>query len=117
LIRWILKKEKIRNWLWETCRNVQEKPKMTTKIFIGISLIIFSFVIYYGGMIVCGSLAIYLKTPEIAIIGIPALYGLSWLVWLLGMYLLGKVNYIYVKYRLAIYLKNRYSPDTGSGQA
>jgi len=110
VVKWILKKEKVKKWIYNSTHSTIEKPEMTYRIMIGIFLIIFSFAEYYGGMVVCSVLAVYFESPEIVVIGVPLLYGLSWIIWLLGMYLLGKVNYEYVKYRLAIYLKNKYQP-------
>lgn len=114
LINWILKKEKIKTWIEKQTDSAMEKPVMSYKIMTGIALIAFSFVVQYVGIIVSSFLAIYFKAPEIAAIAIPLLYSLSWIIWLLGMFLLGKVNYEYVKYRLAIYLKNKYQADITS---
>ena len=65
------------------------KKKPTPKIIAGILLIITSFIICWPAISVLGAISIYYKAPIIVIAGGPLLYGLSHLVFLLGMYFSG----------------------------
>lgn len=101
MIKWILNREKIKNWIIKQSEVLVEKPKFDLKLSIGLFLIIFSFIEYYGGAFIAVSLSVYFENARIAVIGVPAAYGLSWLLWISGMFLLGKQNYKYALYKFA----------------
>jgi len=65
------------------------KKKPTVRIILGISAIGFSYIIAWPAISVLGIISIYLNKPLLVVIGGPLLYGLSHLVFLLGMYLAG----------------------------
>ena len=65
----------------------KEKPSM--RVVIGISTIAFSYIIGWPAVGALGALSIYLEKPLVVAIGGPLIYGLSHLVFLLGMYLAG----------------------------
>ncbi len=65
------------------------KEKPTPLVVIGVLAIIFSFIIGWPAVAAFGILAVKLHNPWIAAIGGPLTYGLSHLVFLLGMYLSG----------------------------
>ncbi|MDI6743118.1 MAG: hypothetical protein QMD11_10330 [Smithella sp.] len=81
----------------EFCRNaINERADLavlrqnhTLLEKIGISLIVFSFVMVIPSFFIVGFIAADLKKPVIGIIGIPAAYGISWLILMLGMYVTG----------------------------
>ena len=108
MLKRVLKNKRIRKWVEKQTETLKEKPRFTTRLFIGLFLVIFSFVVNYFGLLASSSLAIYFSYPEIALFGVPGFYGLSWLIWIFGMFLLGKANYDYANYKLANYLKNKY---------
>ena len=59
------------------------------RILAGIFAIAFSYVIGWPAIGVLGTLSVYFKQPLLVVIGGPVTYGLSHLVFLLGMYLAG----------------------------
>lgn len=81
----------------EFCRNaINEsvdlnifKKKMTAPVFIGLFLIVFSYAIGIPAFFVVGIIAAKLRKPVLGVVGIPVIYGFSWLLLMLGMYLTG----------------------------
>jgi len=65
------------------------KKKPSIRIILGISAIGFSYIIGWPAISGLGAISIYLNKPLLLAIGGPLLYGLSHLVFLLGMYLAG----------------------------
>jgi hypothetical protein len=65
------------------------KEKPSIRVILGVSAICFSYVIGWPAISALGALAIYLNRPLLIAIGGPLVYGLSHLVFLLGMYLAG----------------------------
>jgi hypothetical protein len=59
------------------------------KVIVGITAILFSYVIGWPAVTFIGGVAVYFEEPLIAAIGGPLIYALSHLVFLLGMYLAG----------------------------
>jgi hypothetical protein len=76
----------------------KEKPSIRT--ILGVSAIGFSYIIGWPAISALGALAVYLNRPWLIVIGGPLLYGLSHLVFLLGMYLAG-ANYTKIFFRWA----------------
>ncbi len=67
------------------------KGKPTPKIIAGLLAIIVSYIIGWPAIAALGVLALKLHEPWIVVVGGPVTYGLSHLVFLLGMYLCGAV--------------------------
>ena len=65
------------------------KQRPTPRIILGMATIAFSYVIGWPAVSLLGTLAVYFKKPLLVIIGGPLTYGLSHLVFILGMYLAG----------------------------
>ena len=65
------------------------KKKPSMRVVFGISVVAFSYIIGWPAVGALGMLSIYLEKPLIVAIGGPITYGLSHLVFLLGMYLAG----------------------------
>lgn len=76
------------------------KKKPSARVVIGISTIAFSYVIGWPAVGALALLSIYLEKPLIVAIGGPLTYGLSHLVFILGMYLAG-ANYTRIFLRWA----------------
>jgi hypothetical protein len=76
----------------------KEKPSM--QIIIGLSLMGFSYIIGWPAIGALGVLSVYLKKPLLIAIGGPLLYGMSHLVFMLGMYFAG-YNYTKIFLRWA----------------
>lgn len=66
------------------------KEKPTTVVGIGIGLIAFSYVIGLPAVIFLGALAVWLNEPLIGIVGIPLIYGISTLIFFIGIKMAGK---------------------------
>jgi hypothetical protein len=67
----------------------REKP--TPVVLAGVFAIGFSFLLGWPAIFALGLLSIKLQTPWIVVVGGPLTYGLSHLVFLLGMYLSGAI--------------------------
>jgi hypothetical protein len=65
----------------------REKP--TPRIIAGVSAIIISYIIGWPAVALIGFIAARIREPWLAAIGCPLVYGLSHLVFMLGMYLAG----------------------------
>ena len=70
------------------------------KVIAGVGAICFSYVIGWPMVTFLGGMAVYFDRPLIAVIGGPLVYGLSHLVFLLGMYLAG-AEYTWIFFRWA----------------
>ncbi len=68
----------------------REKPSL--RLVLGVSLIGLSFLIAWPAITLCGIIAVAYDQPMVFVIGAPAFYATSWLVWALGMYLTGAEN-------------------------
>jgi hypothetical protein len=66
----------------------REKPAM--QVYVGIGLILISYVIGWPAVGMLSLIAFYTREPLILVIGGPLVYGLSHLVFLAGLYLAGK---------------------------
>jgi hypothetical protein len=65
------------------------KDKPTPRIIAGGAAIVISYIIGWPAVAVVGVIATHLHNPWLAAVGCPLVYGLSHLVFLLGMYLAG----------------------------
>ncbi len=65
----------------------RERP--TPRAIVGLSAIGISYIIGWPAVALLGAVSIHLNKPMIALIGGPVTYGLSHLVFILGMYLAG----------------------------
>ena len=65
------------------------KERPSVQVLTGVFLICLSFLLGWPAVAVSGVLALKLEEPLIAVIGGPLIYGLSHLVFLLGMYFSG----------------------------
>ncbi|HOT44595.1 MAG TPA: hypothetical protein PLM53_09030 [Spirochaetota bacterium] len=82
----------------------REKP--SARILFGIFLMAFSYVIGWPAVALFGALSIYFKEPLIVILGGPAIYGTSHLVFLAGMYLAGaRYTYIFLRWATRKFLE------------
>ncbi len=65
------------------------RKKPSLRIIAGVSAILFSYIIGWPAVALIGVIAAKLHEPWLAAIGCPLIYGLSHVVFLLGMYLAG----------------------------
>ena len=65
------------------------KEKLTAGVITGLVLIAVSYPIGLPAVFVVGGIAAWLEKPMVGLIGIPLTYGISWLLFMLGVYLAG----------------------------
>ena len=65
------------------------EKKLTATVIVGLILIAFSNLIGLPALFIIGVIAAWLERPMLAFIGIPLIYGISWLLFMLGVYLAG----------------------------
>jgi hypothetical protein len=58
------------------------------RIVVGLSLVVASYLLGWPAIIALGAVAAWLSRPKL-LLGGPALYGLSWLVFAIGLVLIG----------------------------
>lgn len=89
------------------------KQRPSLRVITGVGAIMFSYVIGWPLIAVLGAISIHLNQPLVVAVGGPVAYGLSHLVFLLGMYLAGaEYSMIFLRWatRVAVVkLLNRYS--------
>jgi hypothetical protein len=66
------------------------KEKLTPAVRTGIILIVFSYIIGLPAVIALGAFAVWWKEPLIGIIGIPLIYGISTVIFIIGIRMAGK---------------------------
>jgi ABC-type microcin C transport system permease subunit YejB len=75
------------------------KEKPSVRIILGVSTILFSYVISWPAIGALGAISVYLNKPLLVVIGGPLLYGFSHLVFIFGMYLAGaKYSKIFLRW-------------------
>jgi hypothetical protein len=67
---------------------VYKRP--TVRVKIGLSLILLSYVICWPAIGVLGAISLYTEEPMILIVGGPIMYGVSHLMFLIGIYFAGR---------------------------
>jgi hypothetical protein len=65
------------------------KRKPTARMYVGLALILFSYIIGWPAVALLGFIAFHTGEPLVAVVGGPLTYGLSHLVFLVGAYLAG----------------------------
>lgn len=65
------------------------KEKLTASVIAGLVLIAVSYPIGLPAVFIVGGIAAWMEKPMVGIIGIPLTYGISWLLFMLGLYLAG----------------------------
>jgi hypothetical protein len=79
----------VRSALAENADLSAFKQKPSLKVVLGVSAIGLSYIIGWPLITLLGILAVYYELPALVLLGGPVAYGLSHLVFLLGMYLAG----------------------------
>lgn len=87
----------------------REKP--SARILFGLFLMVFSYVIGWPAVALFGILSVCFNQPLIVILGGPAIYGTSHLVFLAGMYLAGaKYTYFFFRWATRKFLEKYLGP-------
>lgn len=75
------------------------KGKPSLDVVLGVSAILISYVIGWPLISMLGAAAVYYERPVIVLVGGPLAYGLSHLVFMLGMYLAGaRYSWIFLRW-------------------
>jgi hypothetical protein len=92
----------------------RERP--TLRVIAGVGLILFSYLVGWPLISLLTAAAIYLEQPLIVAIGGPVAYGLSHLIFILGMVLAGaKYTAIFLRWatrKAVVKLQRRYPPPS-----
>jgi hypothetical protein len=89
----------VRNALAENADLSAFKGKPSVEVVLGVSAILISYVICWPVITLLGAAAVYYQRPVIILVGGPLAYGLSHLVFLLGMYLAGaRYSWIFLRW-------------------
>ncbi len=89
----------VRNALLEEADLSAFRQKPSLRIIAGVGAILFSYVIGWPLITLLGAAAVYFERPAIVLVGGPLAYGLSHLVFLLGMYLAGaRYSWIFLRW-------------------
>ena len=78
------------------------KERMTPRLITGLILIALSFIIGWPAVAALSVLAVWFKQPLIAIIGCPATYALSYVVFIIGAWLSRAPHYMGILARYTI---------------
>lgn len=71
----------------------QERPSV--RLVVGLVILALSFILGWPLIAACGVAAVWLGNPYVILIGGPAIYGFSWLLWAVSMVLTGHESYKY----------------------
>jgi hypothetical protein len=92
------------------------KERPTVRTIVGVALILFSYLVGWPFISLLTLASFYFDQPLIIVIGGPVTYGLSHLIFILGMYLAGaKYTAIFLRWatRMAmVKLQRRYPPPS-----
>jgi ABC-type microcin C transport system permease subunit YejB len=99
----IAKSDYVRSALNDKADLSAFKERPTVRIILGVSAILFSYIISWPAIGALGALSVYLNKPLLVVIGGPLLYGFSHLVFIFGMYLAGaKYSKIFLRWATRI---------------
>ena len=106
ILRRIAKTDFVRRAIEERADLSAFRERPTGRIIVGISAMGFSYIIGWPAISFLGLMAIYLNKPLIVIVGGPLTYGLSHLVFILGMYLAGaKYTKIFIRWAARVIME------------
>jgi len=89
----------VRNALAENADLSAFKGKPSAAVVLGVSAILGSYVICWPLIALLGAAAVHFERPVIVLVGGPLAYGLSHLVFMLGMYLAGaRYSWIFLRW-------------------
>jgi len=83
------RKEFCRNAICEHADLSVFREKLTATVIIGIVLIFVSYLLGIPAVFIVGGIAAWLESPMLGVVGVPLVYGISWLLLMLGIYLAG----------------------------
>jgi len=116
-IKRIAETEYVRSTIEEKADLSAFKKKPSFRVVLGISFIGFSYIIGWPAISALGTLSIYMNEPLLLVIGGPLLYGLSHLVFLLGMYFAGaQYTKIFLRWATRIAVEKLSSKDMSSSE-
>ena len=99
IIKRIAKTDYVRSAIHDKADLSAFREKPSIRVILGVSAILFSYIIAWPAIAVLGAISVYLNNPLLVVIGGPLLYGFSHLVFIFGMYLAGaKYSMIFLRW-------------------
>jgi hypothetical protein len=95
LREWLLRRRVVKDAIESKADLSMFKRRPTVRLVVGVFMIAISYLIAWPAMSALTLVAAWLRRPLLAVVGAPALYGLSWVVWLVGVWLAGKESVQY----------------------
>lgn len=90
----------------------------SAKLVLGLVLLGVSFTIGWPAIAAAGAAAVYLKRPLLFLVGGPALYLISHVVWAVSMVLIGRDNIFYMnallRFSVRVFIERYGSPPQGA---
>jgi hypothetical protein len=116
LIQKLAKTEYVRSVIRDRADLSAFKKKPSVRIICGVGAIGFSYLIGWPAISALAALSVYWSKPLVLVIGGPFMYGLSHLVFLLGMYLAGaEYSKIFLRWATRITIETLTRKGVGSG--
>ena len=104
--QWLGRTRFVKNALAEEADLSAFRQKPTPAVLAGVGAIGLSYIIGWPGVALCSYLSVHYQSPWIIAIGGPLVYGLSHLIFLLGMYLAGaEYSLIFLRWLVCKLLK------------
>jgi hypothetical protein len=92
---WLLRRHLVQEAIASKADLSLFKRRPTVRLVVGVCLIAISYLVAWPSMAALTFFAAWIGRPVIAVVGAPALYGLSWVVWLVGVGLAGRESMHY----------------------
>ena len=86
--------------------DLEERSISPTRFRAGIAFLVLNYLFGWPFLVVVEALALYLESPERAILG-PVVYGISWALLGVGLWLAGPEAVTYLKHHYETFLKKR----------
>jgi hypothetical protein len=107
IARYLAKKKYIKEMMENPADLSEFKERPTPRLIAGLILMVLSFIIGWPAVVALSALAVWFKEPLIAIIGCPATYALSYVVFIIGAWMSRAPHYMntLTKYALQFFLR------------
>lgn len=86
--------------------DLEEHTVSPARFRAGVAFLVLNYLFGWPFLVVVEALALYFESPDLAILG-PIVYGLSWALLGVGLWLAGPEAVTYLKHHYETFLKNR----------
>ncbi|HUN53664.1 MAG TPA: hypothetical protein VMU29_00760 [Smithella sp.] len=94
IAQYLASKKYIKNILENPADLSEFRERPTPRLMTGLFLMVFSYILGWPAIFALSFMAVWLQKPLIAVIGCPATYGLSCLVFIVGAWLARAPHYM-----------------------